>query len=548
MRETIDGALFKDMFTAGALIVEENRQAINELNVFPVPDGDTGTNMSLTMDNARSALSAIEPSGIGEAADITANALLRGARGNSGVILSLLFRGFARAVKDKKTADSKEFSAALTEGVAAAYKAVMKPSEGTILTVSRIAAAAACEAAENGLDIEGTLKAAIDAGYIALAETVEQNPVLKKAGVIDAGGKGYMLMLDAMLSSVKGEAQAWPVVGARSPETREKAVFSDFETEDINFIYCTEFIISRSNKKDPQLLSEFLGGIGDSVVVVDDDELIKVHVHNNCPGEVLTEALTYGSLLTVKIENMREQHTENLSREKHSSTSSVTTEPAAEKDTAVVAICAGEGLAQLFRELGADFIISGGQTMNPSTEDILEGIVKAGARTVFVLPNNKNIILAAEQCRALTDRNVIVIPTTTVPQGISAMMVMDMGASDEENSASMTEAAAAVRTVSVTYAARDSVFDGTEISEGDYIALCDGKLMGTELELEALIPKISEALLEQSPSCVTVFYGSDVNAGEAEAFSSALGELMHDVDLVLLDGGQPVYYYLISAE
>lgn len=540
MKEKLDGLTFRDMVIAAAIRIDENQQAINELNVFPVPDGDTGTNMSLTMLNARRELSARSPEKLSEACDVTASALLRGARGNSGVILSLLFRGFARAMKDKADADASEVAAALGDGVSAAYKAVMKPTEGTILTVSRLSAAAAAKAASGGADVEGTFSAALDAGRAALDRTIEQNPVLKKAGVVDAGGKGYIVILESMLAVVRGETvtSAAPVVPAK-----EKASFSEFETEDIRFAYCTEFIVARENKKDPAKLRAFLSGLGDSIVVVDDDEIIKVHVHNNCPGVVLTEALTYGSLQTVKIENMRNQHTEMASRDEGPAET-----PASSKPLGVIAVCAGAGLEGIFRELGADGIVSGGQTMNPSTEDLLREIERTPADTVIVLPNNKNIVLAANQCESLTDKRVIVIPTSTVPQGISAMLSYDPDGDPDEVSSAMQEMSSSVHTFSVTYAARDSVFDGLSMNEGDYLALIEGKLLTSGKDFDAIIPKLAEAISGFEPACVTVYFGEDVAEADAVQLSAKLAELLPDAEVQTLPGGQPVYYYIISAE
>ena len=405
MIEIIDGLALKKMFIAAAVSLDGLKEVINELNVFPVPDGDTGSNMSMTIGNAMNELQKADTDSVTKTADIAASALLRGARGNSGVILSLLFRGFAKSVKDKKNICAAEMAEAFREGVSTAYKAVMKPAEGTILTVSRLAAEAACEAAETEKDIEKVFEHMIAVGEEALADTVNQNPVLKKAGVIDAGGKGYLIIIEAMLASLQGkEFSAADVQVVQEP--KDKADFSGFDTEDIKFAYCTEFIIGRENDKDPQLLRGFLDKLGDSIVVVDDDEIIKVHVHNNCPGVVITEALTYGHLVTVKIENMKLQHTEAVEMQAAEPEQEETVaEP--EKAIGVVVVCAGDGLEAMFRDLGADGVISGGQTMNPSTEDILKEINRTPAETVFVLPNNKNIVLAAGQCVGMSEKNVI---------------------------------------------------------------------------------------------------------------------------------------------
>ncbi|MBR5114382.1 MAG: DAK2 domain-containing protein [Oscillospiraceae bacterium] len=540
MKDRLDGLTFKDMIMAAYVRINDSQQTINELNVFPVPDGDTGTNMTLTMLNARKELSSRTPKTLGEACDVTASALLRGARGNSGVILSLLFRGFARAMKEKRSADAAEVAAALGEGVAAAYKAVMKPTEGTILTVSRLAAAAAAQAAEGGADVEGSIAGALEAARAALEKTVEQNPVLKKAGVVDAGGKGYVIILEAMLAVARGEE----VAAAETVEVREKAEFSEFETEDIKFAYCTEFIVARETDKDPALLRSFLSTLGDSIVVVDDDEIIKVHVHNNCPGVVLTEALTYGSLQTVKIENMRNQHTELTSRGEEAPQAPA--EPS--KPLGVIAVCAGDGLESIFRDLGADGIVSGGQTMNPSTEDLVRAVDLVPAETVIILPNNKNIILAANQCDAITDKKVIVVPTTTVPQGISAMLGYDAEGEPEEVAAAMEETGGAVHTFSVTYAARDSEFDGLTMKEGDYLALLEGKLLVSGSDFDAIVPEIAASIAGFDPACVTVYYGSDASEADADALAAKLAEAVPDAEVQVLSGGQPVYYYVISAE
>ena len=541
MKDRLDGLTFKNMVMAAYIRINECQQTINELNVFPVPDGDTGTNMSLTMLNARKELSSRAPKTLGEACDVTASALLRGARGNSGVILSLLFRGFAKSMKEKQTADASEVAAALGEGVSAAYKAVMKPTEGTILTVSRLAAAAAAQAAEGGADVESAIEAALGAAREALEKTVEQNPVLKKAGVVDAGGKGYVTILEAMLAIARGEE----VAASEPVEVREKAEFSDFETEDIKFAYCTEFIVARETDKDPALLRSFLSTLGDSIVVVDDDEIIKVHVHNNCPGVVLTEALTYGSLQTVKIENMRNQHTELTSRGEEEAPKAPS-EP--NKPLGVIAVCAGDGLESIFRDLGADGIVSGGQTMNPSTEDLVKEVEKVPADTVIILPNNKNIIRAANQCDAITDKKVIVVPTTTVPQGISAMLAYDGEGEPGEVAAAMEETCGGVHTFSVTYAARDSEFDGLTMKEGDYLAMREGKLLASGREFDAVVPGICAAIAGFDPACVTIYYGADASEADAEALAGKLAAAAPNAEVQVLSGGQPVYYYVISAE
>jgi DAK2 domain fusion protein YloV len=541
LREYIDGSSFKDMILHAAAALETHKQSINELNVFPVPDGDTGTNMSLTMGAAAAELRKTTPQSVGKATEITASALLRGARGNSGVILSLLFRGIAKKLRDKELAGGLEFAEAMAEGVTAAYKAVMKPAEGTILTVSRLASECARQEAADGAGAEETLISAIEAGNEALADTINKNPVLKKAGVIDAGGKGYIIILEAMLAAMRGEALPEVEVSA----AKDKADFSEFESGDITFGYCTEFIVSRENRKEPMLLNSFLSALGDSIVVVDDESIIKVHVHTNAPGDVLTEALTYGSLLTVKIENMREQHTETVVAELADKEEAPA---AAEKKYGVVAVCAGAGMEAVFRDLGADGTISGGQTMNPSTEDILRQINRTPAEVVFVLPNNKNIVMAAEQCIGLTEKKVVVIPSVSMPQGIAALMQFEPSMDEQTLTNNMKEALSAVHTLQVTYAARDSDYEGREIKEGDYLTLLEGKLLSTLRDFDDVCTAIGDKLAELTPEFVTVFYGADVSEDDAESFVSVLQSRLEDAEITLVSGGQPVYYYLISAE
>ena len=536
--------------------LEENKQKINELNVFPVPDGDTGTNMSLTMNSAAIELGRKQTETVGAVADCAASALLRGARGNSGVILSLLFRGIAKSLKGRETANAAEFAAAVSAGVDAAYKAVMKPAEGTILTVSRLGAQAAVAFAKDSTDFEGMLDALLVAAREALADTQNINPVLRRAGVVDAGGEGFVLVMDAMLGYLQGRTAA-PVTAAApaaAQAPKEGADFSEFDTGEITFGYCTEFIVARENSKSPELLRSFLKNLGDCVVVVDDDEIIKVHVHTNVPGEVLTEALTYGPLQTVKIENMRNQHTALSGKEAApaAAEAEAEAEPAVakpEKQFGVVAVSAGEGMANLFRELGVDRVVTGGQTMNPSTEDILTEVNKTPAEVVFVLPNNKNIIMAAQQCIGLTEKTVVVIPTASIPQGVSAMMAVDPDMSDADAIAkAMTDAAQCVSTAQITYAARNSDFDGFDIHEGDYLALLDGKLLGTDRDVSALLDGLSDEAASREAEFITVFYGEDVNEEDAHKACDAFTRKCPDAEVNLICGGQPVYYYIISIE
>lgn len=543
MRQMIDGAAFRRMVINAAAAVEINKQKINELNVFPVPDGDTGTNMSMTLNNAVADLKRAEDPTLTKAADLTASALLRGARGNSGVILSLLFRGIAKTLKGKDEATGAAFAEAMQVGVDNAYKAVMKPAEGTILTVSRLAAAAAVEAAEVQDDVELVLEQAIKRGKVALDDTVNQNPVLMKAGVVDAGGVGWITVLSAMLSALRGEDILAPEPGEETA-AKEQANFSDFETEDIKFAYCTEFIVSRDNELDPDDLRSYLNGMGDSLVLVDDDEIIKVHVHTNHPGEVIEKALTYGGLITVKIENMRLQHTEKVLTE----TERMNQIAKPEKKYGLVTVCAGKGLNEVFKDLGADQIISGGQTMNPSTEDILAAINRTPAETVFVFPNNKNIIMAAEQTISLTEKEVVVIRSRTIPQGISAMLAFDPDASVEQNIQAMHDARHNVSTMQITYAARNSDFDGYAIHEGDYLALYGSALFGTSRNIEKLLRDLAKKVKSEEKEIITIFYGIDLDEKSGEKALRIFEEECPDAEISLINGGQPVYYYMISAE
>ncbi|MBQ8835320.1 MAG: DAK2 domain-containing protein [Oscillospiraceae bacterium] len=531
------------MIISAAAAIEINKQALNDLNVFPVPDGDTGTNMSMTINSAAADLRKTEDPDLGQAAKVAASAMLRGARGNSGVILSLLFRGISRKLKGETESDGVLWAAALQEGVDAAYKAVMKPAEGTILTVARLAAAKAAAAAAENNHIEFVHEAAIAEAKVALANTVNQNPVLKKAGVVDAGGKGWLVALEAMLSSLQGNDVIVPE-GVDAGETKEAADFSGFDTEDITFTYCTEFIIDRENDKDPEEFRAFLSELGDSLVLVDDDEIIKVHVHTNDPGKALSEAIKYGSFVTVKIENMRLQHTEKVMSEQELAPQIA--EP--EKPLGVVSVCAGDGLADVFMNLGVDAIISGGQTMNPSTQDILEAVNKVPAETVFVLPNNKNIIMAAEQVDALTPKNVVVIPSKTVPQGVTAMLGFNPEGSIEENTEALTEALGTVDTMQITYAARNSDFDGYDIHEGDYLALYGSQLFGTSQDIKVLLKSLAQKIRDDGKEYVTIYYGADVKEKDAQKAADLFADICPNADVNLLNGGQPVYYYLISAE
>ena len=559
MIKTIDGAAFSRMMLSAAAEIDLNKQKVNELNVFPVPDGDTGTNMSMTLSAASTELRKADGITLTKAADKTASALLRGARGNSGVILSLLFRGFSKSLKGKLEADGKDFAAALTAGVEAAYKAVMKPAEGTILTVSRLTADAARDLAEENNEIEYVLQHCLDTAHAALDNTVNQNPVLKKAGVVDAGGMGFCLILRGMLESLRGNDIVCEDTGA----TNDEADFGIFDSEDITFAFDTVFIVRKREditSLDP--LREYLGSIGDSLVIGEDDEAFKVHVHTNIPGDALSEAQKYGTLELAKIENMRLQHDDLTAGRKARSTGDLETvekelesqpaEQAApaepEKRYGSVAVCAGAGLAGVFRDLGVDEIIEGGQTMNPSTEDILHAIEKTPAEIVFVLPNNKNIIMAAQAAAELASREVVVIPTKTVPQGISAMLSFDAAMEPSENEAAMTDCLSGVMTMQITYAARDSDFDGFDIHAGDYLGLCDGALAGTAREITTLLASLADKAAEAGKEFINIFYGADIQEPDAEAALELFRQHAPDAEVNLVSGGQPIYYYLISAE
>ena len=565
MRESIDGASFAQAVIHAAASLNLRKQEINELNVFPVPDGDTGTNMSLTIGTAATELRKKQPRTVGEAASTTASALLRGARGNSGVILSLLFRGLSKAVKDKDTIDGRDLAIALDFGVAAAYKAVMKPAEGTILTVSRLAAAKAADAArQTPNDPEAVLAAAIAEGQLALEHTTEMNPVLKKAGVVDAGGKGFLVILQGMLDSLRGEPMP-EEEGGSGAASEQKTDYAAIAAEEITFTFDTVFIVRKNaGFKGTEAFEAYLNSIGDSLVIGEDDDCFKVHVHTDIPGAALTEAQKYGTLELAKIENMRTQ-AEDLAAGRHiQSTDDLDAveaelegEPAPggrkiaapEKKYGVVAVAAGDGLAAVFKDLGADGVISGGQTMNPSTDDILREIDATPAEIVFVLPNNKNIIMAAEQCiRLVEGKQVVVLPTKTVPQGISALMVMDPEADTEANVQAMQEALSRVHTSEITYAARDSDFDGFAIKRGDYLALTEHQLFGTDRKVEKLLRRLAEADDQQNAEFINIFYGEDVTEREAQKALKLFTECCPNAEITLLSGGQPVYYYMISAE
>jgi DAK2 domain fusion protein YloV len=568
MRETIDAAAFKEMILCADAALQANIQAINDLNVFPVPDGDTGTNMGLTIQNAATELRKKDFESVSAAADCVASAMLRGARGNSGVILSLLFRGIARRLKGMDRAGAAEFTAAMNDGVEAAYKAVMKPAEGTILTVSRLASAAAGKAVKSGAVLEDALCSAIEAGDLALEDTINQNPVLKKAGVVDAGGMGYMVILKAILSSLRGEVLS--VRQAPAPE-QKKPVFTaeNVFVPEVN-IFDTVYVV-RKKAADVNLLPLrlYLDSIGDSLVINEDEEIFKVHVHTDYPGKALSESQKYGDLDIAKIENMRLQALDMIGGVKPKSTDDLAQveeelegeggckpEPEAEaecpaepeKEYGVVAVCAGAGLESLFLDLGTDQVVTGGQTMNPSTDDILRAINRTPASTVFVFPNNKNIIMAAEQCVPLTEKHVIVMPTKTVPQGISALLNFSPDEPEESLVGAMGEAIGKVHTAMVTYAARDSDFGGHAIRAGEYLALLDGALVGSYTNLKTLFKELTWAFDDFHPEFITVYYGEDVNEEEANKAAQTITGNFPEAEVSVVAGGQPVYYYMISVE
>ena len=549
MENYIDGAAFRQMVIQAAYAVEARKKELNDLNVFPVPDGDTGINMSATINAAARELEKSEGETLGEVADKAAMCMLRGARGNSGVITSLLFRGFSKRVKGLDGGDALVIAEALREGVDAAYKAVMRPAEGTILTVSMKAAQAAVEAAKATGNLRVTFSSASDAAKRALAETTQQNPVLKKAGVVDAGGAGYVIILDAMLAYMRGESIARTVVEDAPSDTNP---FDAFDTEEINFTYCTEFIIDRSGAGNPADLRAFLETIGDCVVVVDDDEIVKVHVHTNNPGQAIEKALELGSLDRIKIENMKIQHTQKvISSPKPPEIPTAEPAPVSEEEKpyGFVAVAAGDGLHNIFRDLGVDVVVDGGQTMNPSTDDLLHAVESVNAKVTFILPNNKNIIMAAQQVAPLTDRKILVVQTKTVSEGISAMLSFDADTTPDENLMAMEAAASCVNTGEITYAARDSVYEDRKIREGDTLALLNGKLLEAGRRQSDVLKRLTrEMSRNRDISYVTVLYGEGVEESAAQEVRELFEKERKDVEVAVIYGGQPVYYYIISAE
>lgn len=553
----INGIQYKDAFISGANNIANFKQQVDELNVFPVPDGDTGTNMSMTISAAKQVVASLNSKNlsVSEVANSAASALLRGARGNSGVILSLLFRGISNGFKDKDSVDGKDLAHALTLGVESAYKAVMKPTEGTILTVARVAAEKATEFAEQNDDFVAVFDKIVEEAENALNTTPELLPVLKKAGVVDAGGMGLLKIFQGMQSvfssnkMIELESASAPAAPAPTPERQRSAVAQ--ADEDITFMYCTEYIVNRnSDKKDPLALRAYLESIGDCVVVVDDDDIIKVHVHTNNPGNALQEGLKFGELTNMKIENMKVQHSNKVYIEDQKIEMDDYAPVDPDREIGFVGVAAGDGIQALFTDLGVDKMVSGGQTMNPSTDDILKAIKSVPAKTVFVLPNNKNIIMAAEQAARLADRNVRVLQTRTIPQGISAMLAFDPDANVEENLTNMTHALDSVSTGQITFAARDSDYDGHNIKEGEILALDNGKLSFTEKDVTKAVTKLTSKLTKRAnASFVTILYGADVSDTSAqEAYEAIKDKIGNDIEVSLINGGQPVYYYIVSVE
>lgn len=546
--QKITGSLFQRMVIEGALAIAEKKEAANELNVFPVPDGDTGTNMYMTMHAAQEEMERLTEPTLRKAVDQTASALLRGARGNSGVILSLLFRGMAKKLREKEEAGGCDFALALREGVDTAYKAVMKPAEGTILTVTRVSAQHAVELcqADPQLSVEQVFSAVLERGQTALQETMSQNPVLEKAGVVDAGGFGFLTIFEGMFDAFRGIHKERVIEEA--PAAKSAADFSAIADEDITFTYCTEFIAERKDKaRNVGRMRALLSEIGDSLVVVEDDDIVKVHVHTDQPNKALEEGLKFGPLLTVKIENMRQQHTAKVIEGTVVPEHREICPP--EKKYGFVCVAAGDGLHTVFTDLGCDQVVQGGQTMNPSTEDILRAVDQTPAEIVYVFPNNKNIIMAAQQAAALCeDKQVVVMPSKNIPQGISAMLVFDADAEQEDNTAAMNEAMEAVRAGQVTYAARNSDFDGKKIKEGEYLGLCEGKLAANSKRQHDVLKKLIRELVSADSTFATIIYGEGVTEEEAAKVEELFRKENHDLEITVIHGGQPVYYYILSVE
>lgn len=556
----ITGKILRDAIISGANNIINNKTTVDELNVFPVPDGDTGTNMSMTIGAAKKELSLLpDDCTVEKVASTTASCMLRGARGNSGVISSLLFRGFSKALKDKETATAEDLTLALRKGVDSAYKAVMKPTEGTILTVAR----EACEKAESMEENDEAVlwQAVVDAANVSLKNTPELLPVLKKAGVVDAGGQGIVYIFTGMLSVIKDGVMIEAVDVVKTASTTDfsaKGVYSKDIDPEITNGYCTEFIVNKNENASAEKLRAYLESIGESVVVVEDEKIIKCHVHAADPGKALSEAVKHGYMTNLKIENMLEQmaelKAEGAGLEKQANDADSDNEfkyMAVDKDRpfGFVAVAAGEGLVSMFKDIGVDAVVTGGQTMNPSTEDILRAVQSVPAKTVFVLPNNKNIIMAAEQTMRLADRKVIVLPTRTIPQGITAMLNFDPDASEKDNAVTMDMAAQGVQTGSITFAARNSDFEGHKIKRGDILAMENSKLSFVEKDVEKAAVKLTKQMMTRDTSFVTIIYGEGISEEQAEAVCEKVRKhAPKTAEVSALKGDQPVYYYYISVE
>lgn len=540
----MNGITLKNAIISGANNLSNQKNRIDELNVFPVPDGDTGTNMSMTALAAVSALNELKNPTVGDVAKTTASAMLRGARGNSGVILSLLFRGISQKLKNADTLTSDNLKAALQSGVKSAYKAVMRPTEGTILTVARLAAETAQK--QKTTDVALTFSKAVEGAQKALDKTPEMLPVLKKAGVVDAGGQGFVVLLEGMLKVINGE----PGIELKEQSQPKQLVNAVAEFDgDITFNYCTEFIINRADNKSPVSLRAFFESIGDCVVVVDDDDIIKVHLHTNHPGNAIEEALKYGYLSSIKIDNLRLQHQERAHQAEESKKNARYEAVDPDVPYGFVAVAAGQGVAELFENLGVNRVVSGGQTMNPSTENLLDAIHSIGAKRIFVLPNNKNIIMAAEQVSRLADREVCVLQTCSVPEGISAMLSFDPDKPAQVNQTEMTRAFSKVKTGLVTFAARDSYFEGKQIGKNEILALENGKISFTEKDVTKAAYRLMKRMVNSNSRFATILYGNNVTDENAEVLYEMLkNKFGDDIEINLLNGGQPVYYYILSVE
>lgn len=541
MIQCIDGKKFRDMFVSGANNLQNNKDLVDKLNVFPVPDGDTGTNMSLTISYAIKELSKVENNDITNVGKALSKGSLMGARGNSGVILSQIIRGIAKSVEGKEALNVVDLANALKNGSDTAYKAVIKPIEGTILTVVRESGEYALQIAKEDMDMIEFLELVVAKANESLNKTPELLKALKEAGVVDSGGKGLVLIYEGMLSSLKGN-DIESVEGGASSNV-EVNVEQNISTEDIKFQYCTEFILE-SNKVDDLTIRERFMKYGDSLAVVGDEGVIKVHVHTNDPGLAIQEALSYGQLLTIKIENMKLQHENKVLNE----TAQTKEVPVEEKEYGFIATSMGEGLAQIFKDFGVDYIIEGGQTMNPSTEDFMKAIESLNAKNIIILPNNSNIIMAANQAKELSDKNIVVIPTKNVSQAFATLVTFDADSSIEENKASMMEALSSVKSGQVTYAVRDTVINDVEVKEGNIIGIAEGKLLSAGDKVDEITTDLVEKLVDEDSAIITLFYGEDTSKEEAEALRDALEEKFEDIDVELHYGGQPLYYYLISVE